>query len=88
MLEQSNESQPISRVLSWTVIHLGYMSPYTSSDLPEPDVGHAIIGSYLVLLRVGFALPSLLPLMRCALTTPFHPYLFINQAVYSLWHFP
>jgi hypothetical protein len=33
------------------------------------------IGSYLVLLQVGFALPSLLPVMRCAFTTPFHPYL-------------
>jgi hypothetical protein len=29
---------------------------------------------YLVLLQVGFALPSLLPKMRCALTAPFHPY--------------
>jgi hypothetical protein len=29
----------------------------------------------LTLLRVGFALPSLLPVTRCALTAPFHPYL-------------
>ena len=29
---------------------------------------------YLVLLRVGFTLPCLLPAMRCALTAPFHPY--------------
>ena len=29
---------------------------------------------YLVLLRVGFTLPLLLPTMRCALTAPFHPY--------------
>jgi hypothetical protein len=29
---------------------------------------------YLVLLRVGFALPPLLPVARCALTAPFHPY--------------
>ena len=29
---------------------------------------------YLVLLRVGFTLPSLLPETRCALTAPFHPY--------------
>lgn len=29
-------SQPISRVLSWTVIYLGCLSPNTSSDLPEP----------------------------------------------------
>jgi hypothetical protein len=29
---------------------------------------------YLVLLRVGFCLPRLLPAARCALTAPFHPY--------------
>ena len=29
---------------------------------------------YLVLLRMGFTLPCLLPAMRCALTAPFHPY--------------
>jgi hypothetical protein len=28
---------------------------------------------YLVLLRVGFAVPPLLPGARCALTAPFHP---------------
>jgi len=30
--------------------------------------------SYLVLLRVGFALPAALLRRRCALTAPFHPY--------------
>ena len=30
---------------------------------------------YLVLLRVGFALPATLLGRRCALTAPFHPYL-------------
>src|ERR1700726_370778 len=29
---------------------------------------------YLALLQVGFAVPSLLPSPRCALTAPFHPY--------------
>ncbi len=29
---------------------------------------------YLILLRMGFTLPLLLPEVRCALTTPFHPY--------------
>src|SRR3974390_526861 len=29
---------------------------------------------YLVLLRVGFALPAALLRRRCALTAPFHPY--------------
>ncbi len=34
-----SRSRPVSRVLSWTVIHLGSASPLTSSDLPEPDAG-------------------------------------------------
>ena len=29
---------------------------------------------YLVLLQVGFAVPVVLPPLRCALTAPFHPY--------------
>src|SRR5580765_1724028 len=47
---------------------------------------------YLVLLRVGFALPAKLLPPRCALTAPFHPY--PNEprkailAVYFLLHFP
>ena len=32
-------SQPVSRVLSWTVIHLGLRSPLASSNLPESDAG-------------------------------------------------
>jgi len=46
---------------------------------------------YLVLLRVGFTLPSVLPSTRCALTAPFHPYRPARRrglAVYFLWHFP
>ena len=57
---------------------------------------------YLVLLRVGFALPRRLLAGRCALTAPFHPYLARSPktlvkprilrrtggAVYFLWHFP
>src|SRR4030095_2222890 len=45
---------------------------------PEAD-GRAVSRSprrpYSVLLPVGFAMPSLLPRTRCALTAPFHPYL-------------
>ena len=33
-------SWPISRVLSWTTIHLGCASPHTSSNLPGNSVGH------------------------------------------------
>src|SRR5471032_1047847 len=44
---------------------------------------------YLVLLRVGFALPGALLRRRCALTAPFHPYLSLAaRAVCFLWHFP
>ena len=34
---------------------------------------------YSVLLPVWFALPPLLPIARCALTAPFHPYLIDNN---------
>ncbi len=44
---------------------------------------------YLVLLRVGFALPDALLRRRCALTAPFHPYLGVAaKAVCFLWHLP
>ena len=34
-------SRPISRVLSWTVIHLGQLSPTASSNLPVSNAGRA-----------------------------------------------
>ena len=43
------------------------LDPPTCVDEPVPP--------YLVLLRAGFCLPSVLPRTRCALTAPFHPYL-------------
>src|SRR2546429_6655096 len=59
------------------------------------------IPPYLVLLRVGFALPAALLPRRCAFTAPFHPYPGVvlspcsftgthndAGAVYFLWHFP
>ena len=71
-------SRPVSRVLSKAAIHLRRTSPCACSDLPGSGAGHASPpdgGSlpYLVLLRVGFALPPVLPPARCALTAPFHP---------------
>ena len=65
-------SWPVSRVLSGATIHLGRLSPGASSDLPESSRGPRHADSYLVLLRVGFALPRPLPSARCALTAPFH----------------
>jgi len=51
---------------------------------PKPE-----LPPYLVLLRVGFALPAALLRRRCALTAPFHPYLSLAaRAVCFLWHFP
>jgi hypothetical protein len=55
-------------------IHLGPPLPTGSSALPgagnEPG---RLIAPYLGLLPVGFAVPSLSPAARCALTAPFHP---------------
>jgi len=40
---------------------------------------------YLVLLPVGFAVPSLLPGTRCALTAPFHPYRPSTPRIKGAW---
>ena len=96
---------PVSRILSAvtgrTVIPLGHALLLGSSDLPGgcgAPSRHASLRSpracweippYLVLLRVGFALPAALLRRRCALTAPFHPYLSLAaRAVCFLWHFP
>ena len=39
-------SWPISRVLSWTVIHLGCMSPCTSSSLPGNSAGRTLVSLF------------------------------------------
>jgi hypothetical protein len=65
-----------------TTIPLGRALLRGSSDLPG-GLAHragtrsaeAKLPPYLVLLRVGFALPATLLPRRCALTAPFHPYL-------------
>src|SRR5262245_55103554 len=52
------------------------MQPTRAAD-PEADwraVSRSPRRPYSVLLPVGFAMPSLLPRTRCALTAPFHPY--------------
>ena len=76
---RKKESRPISRVLSWAIIPLGRPSPCASSGLPGSArrSGAAVLPlllPYLALLQVGFAMPSVLPPTRCALTAPFHPY--------------
>ena len=70
------------RLPSRTVIPLGRALLRGSSDLPGgcgAPSRHAPrskprLPPYLVLLRVGFALPAALLRRRCALTAPFHPY--------------
>ena len=74
----------ISRILSWAIIYLGRRSPVGSSTLPaacefriantEPFETGDLFAAYLGLLAVGFTLPRLSPVARCALTAPFQPY--------------
>src|SRR5262249_50700496 len=75
----------MTRVGVTTIIPLALPSVAGSSDRPGSS-GRAVLyraGNasrrvlpYLVLLRAGFCLPPMLPPARCALTAPFHPYLF------------
>ncbi len=44
----------------------------------HPEYCYSEFLPYLVLLRVGFAMPCALLPRRCALTAPFHPYRFIQ----------
>ncbi len=62
-------------------IPLGATLPQRSSNQPGRSGRNTPAWScdqtrrpYSVLLRVGFAMPPLLPAARCALTAPFHPY--------------
>src|SRR5690349_13455908 len=63
-----------------TAIPLGRSSPTASSNQPgrqgwkQPAAVARRHRPYLVLLPVGFAMPLPLPVARCALTAPFHPY--------------
>ena len=63
-IRELKRSRPVSRVLSWAIIHLGPSSPTASSDLPGSPRGQRSPASedaealpYLVLLRVGFTVP-------------------------------
>ena len=56
--------------------------PVASDVHPPAERSYAVgihrdgppLAAYLGLLAVGFALPRLSPIARCALTAPFHPY--------------
>lgn len=45
--------------------------------------GSRLTNPYLTLLRVEFTSPKLLPILRCALTAPFQPYLCKSHRRYS-----
>ena len=83
--EGHGDAGPVSRILysvsAVTVIPLGRPLLDGSSDLPGSLARRAgthrcchLFLPYLVLLRVGFAMPCALLRKRCALTAPFHPY--------------
>ncbi len=56
-------------------IPLGRPLPDASRDQPGRRAGNRpMCHPYLVLLRMGFAVPPPLLEARCALTAPFHPY--------------
>jgi len=86
----SSESRPVSRVLSWAIIHLGLLSPASSSDLPEDIAGRNIV--FLFGLAPGgvFHAASCYQLRGALL--PHHFTLTFShewgQAVYFLLHFP
>ena len=92
---------PVSRILSalnaagrsflWATHYCEAQATYPEVWRAEPARTRPKLGfpPYLVLLRVGFALPAALLRRRCALTAPFHPYLSLAaRAVCFLWHFP
>ncbi|SBW76374.1 hypothetical protein MAJHIDBO_02157 [Propionibacterium freudenreichii subsp. shermanii] len=61
--------------------------PQASGGPPSNACAGEESSSFLVLLRVGFALPTQSPAPRWSLTPPFHPYP-IARAVCFLWHCP
>ncbi len=83
-------SQPVSRVLSWTTIHLGCMSPYTSSGLPGGNAGHIIAPLFgLAPGGVYHAVPVASHAVRSYRTfSPLPGHFNSDRAVYFLWHFP
>src|SRR6202142_466513 len=79
------------RSFLWAPHYCGAQATYPEVVARRAGAHPACAGfpPYLVLLRVGFALPAALLRRRCALTAPFHPYLSLAaRAVCFLWHFP
>ena len=80
--------KPGSVLLRVAIIPLGQQSLTGSSNLPASRAGRTYWRP--IWSCSGWSLPchKLLPVARCALTAPFHPYLCCKQpsAVYSLLH--
>jgi hypothetical protein len=83
---------PAGRSFLWATHRCGALATYPKVGRAEPARARSRsreLPSYLVLLRVWFALPAALLPRRCALTAPFHPYPHSKMpAVCFLWHFP
>jgi hypothetical protein len=62
-----------ARTVRRRIISLGRQSPAASCSLPGTRMARAAPRPCLALLRVGFAMPLLLPVARWSLTPPFHP---------------
>src|SRR3989454_5097497 len=67
----------------WDGRHRPPQAAYPQVERPGPG-----LAAYLALLRLGVAVPRLLPDARWALTPPFHPYPLDKRAVCSLWPCP
>ncbi len=88
--EEKWGSRPVSRVLSWTAIHLGRTSPCASSDLPGSGAGRAIAPLF------GLAPGGVYRAAECCHRRgALLPHLFTLAgapegalAVCFLWHFP
>ena len=64
-------------------ISTGYRYPALAA-YPEVHRDGPSLLPYLALLRVRFTLPAELLPPRCALTAPFHPYLFVTGGIFSV----
>ena len=90
-----SDTGPVSRILYGVAAASDHSSgPSITEWLKRPTrrlrrTEQARFPSYLVLLRVGFAVPRALLPRRCALTAPFHPYPSLAaRAVCFLLRFP
>ena len=85
-VRKESGSRPISRVLSWAIIHLDLPSPAASSNLPESAAGHGI--AFLFGLAPGGVYHAAECYHLRGALLPHHFTLTSEEAVYFLLHFP